>query len=74
VSVADSVPTVTRSRSVFISYQAPFFCSFNFCLSLLFWPCFAHSCQDSFFFFFGGGLCPCYGGYIKMFSFQLGFI
>jgi hypothetical protein len=73
VSVADSVPTVTRSRSVFISYQAPFFCSFNFCLSLLFWPCFAHSCQDSFF-FFGGGLCPCYGGYIKMFSFQLGFI
>jgi hypothetical protein len=38
----------------------------------LFWPCFAHSCQDSFFFL--GGLCPCYGGYIKMFSFQLGFI
>jgi len=56
VSVADSVPTVTRSRSVFISYQAPFFCSFNFCLSLLFWPCFAHSCQDSFFFFWGGSM------------------
>ena len=46
-----------------------------FALSVFaFLSCFAHSCQDSFFFFWRGGLCPCYGGYIKMFSFQLGFI
>ena len=78
VSVADSVPTVTRSKSVFNSNSSSIFVIFQFlflfCSGLVL---LLHvKITFFFFFFFGGGgvyVCVTVVIYIKKFPFQLGF-
>jgi hypothetical protein len=77
VSVADSVPTVTRSKSVFNSNSSSIFVIFQFLFLFCSGLVLLLHVKITFFFFFGGGggcVCLCYCGYIyKEVSFSIGF-